>query len=122
MTQCAGIKRNGGRCTVIVNGQQEYCYQHDPARADERRRAASRAGKSKPNREILDAKQRLSQLADDVLDGTVDKGTGAVVSQVLNVYLRAISVGLKAQEVEEIAREVEELRDVLEARKERRWG
>jgi hypothetical protein len=59
---------------------------------------------------------------DDVLEGRTEKGTGAVVSQILNVYLRAIATELKAREVEELSREVEELRNALEARKERRWG
>jgi hypothetical protein len=31
----------------------------DPANADERRRAASRGGRSKPNREIRDLKREL---------------------------------------------------------------
>src|SRR3712207_7392148 len=31
MPRCAGIKRDGGQCTAIVNGSQTYCYQHDPA-------------------------------------------------------------------------------------------
>jgi hypothetical protein len=67
MPRCTGIKRDGGRCTVIVNGLQTYCYQHDPKRAEERRRNASRAARSKPSRELLGINQRLSALADDVL-------------------------------------------------------
>ena len=68
MVRCAGIKRDGGRCTVIVNGSQTtYCYQHDPKRAEERRRNASRAARSKPSRELVGIKQRLSDLANDVL-------------------------------------------------------
>jgi hypothetical protein len=27
MARCAGIKRDGGRCAVIVKGAQTYCYQ-----------------------------------------------------------------------------------------------
>jgi hypothetical protein len=120
--QCSGITRQGTRCTRSVEGPNGFCWLHDPARAEDRRRAASKAGKAKPNREIQDIKQRLSQLADDVLDAAVDKGTGAVAAQVLNVYLRAVSVELKIREVEELAREVEEIRDALETRKESRWG
>jgi hypothetical protein len=65
---------------------------------------ASRAGKAKPNREIPEIKRRLSTLADDVLEGRQDKGVAAVASQVLNVYLRAVSVELKARELELEAR------------------
>src|SRR5215212_1621247 len=38
---------------------------HDPAHADKRRRAASKAGKSKPSRELAGIKQRFSDLAED---------------------------------------------------------
>jgi hypothetical protein len=100
--RCAGIKRDGGRCTTVVKPPQTHCYQHDPARAGERRRNASRAAKSKPSRELAAIKTRLSKLADDVLEGRVDRGVGAVASQILNVYLRAISVETKLKEVEEL--------------------
>jgi hypothetical protein len=115
MARCAGIKRDGGRCTVIVNGSQTtYCYQHDPKRAEERRRNASRAARSKPSRELVGIKQRLSALADDVLAENVDKGVAAVASQILNVYLRAVSVELKVQEVTELTERLEALETVLE--------
>jgi hypothetical protein len=124
MARCAGIKRDGGQCTVIVNGAQTtYCYQHDPKRAEERRRNASRAARSKPNRELVGIKQRLSDLADDVLAGEVDRGVGAVASQILNVYLRAVSVELKAREQLELTERLEALEEALEQQKgDRRYG
>jgi hypothetical protein len=120
MPQCAGIKRDGGRCTVIVQGTSEYCYQHDPARAEDRRRAASKAGKSKPSRELVDIKQRLSSLAHDVLKGNVEKSTGAVVSQILNVYIRAIDVELKAVEQLQLIERLETLETNIERQNDRR--
>jgi hypothetical protein len=123
MPQCSGIKRDGGRCTVIVNESLEYCYQHDPARTEDRRRAASKAGKSKPSRELVDIKQRLSSLARDVLEGAVDKGTGAVVSQILNVYLRAIATELRLKEQEEIIARLELVEEKIETkRRNQPWG
>ena len=123
MPQCSGIKRDGGRCTVIVQGSSEYCHQHDPARAEDRRRAASKAGKSKPSRELVDIKQRLSSLAHDVLEGNVEKSTGAVVSQILNVYIRAIDVELKAVEQLQLVERLEVLEEQLEAKnRSRPWG
>ena len=118
MARCAGIKRDGGRCTVIVNGAQNYCYQHDPKRAEERRRNASRAARSKPSKELVGIKQRLSDLADDVLSDKVDRSVGAVASQILNVYLRAVSVELKAREQLELTERLEALEEALEQRKE----
>jgi hypothetical protein len=121
MARCAGIKRDGTRCTVIVDGSQTHCYQHDPKRAEERRRNASRAARSKPSRELVGIKQRLSDLADDVLEEKVDKGVAAVASQVLNVYLRAVSVELKAREQLELVERLEVLEETLARNKENRW-
>ena len=117
MVRCAGVKRDGGRCTVIVNGSQNYCYQHDPKRAEERRRNASRAARAKPTRELLGIKQRLSGLADAVLTGGVDRGVAAAASQILNVYLRAVSVELKAREQLELTERLEALEEALEQQK-----
>ena len=58
-----------------------------------------------------------------MLEGRQDKGVAAVASQVLNVYLRAISVELKVREVTELEERLEELERVLEQRKDgNRWG
>jgi hypothetical protein len=123
MVRCAGVKRDGGRCTVIVNGSRNYCYQHDPERAEERRRNASRAAKSKPGRELLGIKQRLSGLAYAVLTGGVDRGVAAAASQILNVYLRAVSVELKAREQLELTERLEALEEALEQQKgDREYG
>jgi len=122
MPRCAGIKRDGGRCAAIVDGS--YCYQHDPARAQERKRNASKAARSKPSRELAGIKTRLSDLADDVLEGRQDKGVAAAASQVLNVYLRAVSVELKAKEQLELIERLEALEEALQSQNRggRRWG
>ena len=114
MVRCTGVKRDGGRCRVIVKGSQNYCYQHDPKRAEERRRNASRAARAKPSRELLGIKQRLS---DAVLTGEVDRGGAAGASQILNVYLRAVSVELKVREQLELTERLEALEEALEQRK-----
>jgi hypothetical protein len=121
--RCAGTKRDNSACTATVEPPQEYCWWHDPANAEKRRRAASKAGKAKPSRELAGIKQRLSDLADDVLAGEVDRAVAAVASQVLNVYLRAVSVELKIREQQEITERLEELETLLEQQKgERRYG
>ena len=107
--RCAGTKRDGSECTATVEPPQRFCWWHDPANADKRRRAASKPGRSKPSRELAGIKQRLSDLADDVLEGRQEKGVAAVVSQVLNVYLRAVSVELKAKEQAELIERLETL-------------
>lgn len=113
MFVCPGIKRDGGRCTVVVNGPQEYCYQHDPARQDERKRAASRAGKARPSRELAGIKRQLQELTDDALAGKVERGVAAVCGQLLNVKLRAVEVERKVKEQEEIIERVEALEGAM---------
>ncbi len=120
MAQCLGTKRNKERCTATVEPPQTYCWWHDPANAEQRRRAASKGGKSKPNRDVADVKRRLTEMADGVLDGSVEKGVGAVASQILNVYLRAVSVELKVLETQELEARVEELSEAFERQQETR--
>jgi hypothetical protein len=52
-----------------------------------------------------------------VLEGRQDKAVGAVVSQILNVYLRAVSVELKAREQLELIERLERLEEALESEK-----
>jgi hypothetical protein len=108
---------------VGVSPGAQWCYNHDPARQAERRRNAARGGKARASGELAGIKQRLSDLADDVLEEKVDKGVAAVASQVLNVYLRAVSVELKAREQLELVERLEVLEETLARNKEnRRYG
>jgi hypothetical protein len=123
MPRCSHTYADLSLCRRIVSAEQKYCYSHDPARAGERRRYAARGGKAKASGELAGIKQRLSDLADDVLAGEVDRAVAAVASQVLNVYLRAVSVELKIREQQEITERLQELETLLEQQKgERRYG
>lgn len=132
MAVCSGIKRNGGRCTVSVPAGQSYCHHHDPARAEERRRAASRAGKSRPSREISEIKTLLSELTDRVLgQGDVEPlatPAAAVANQLINTRLRAVEVERRIRDQEELEERLERLERtaaMLEGPKEegsRSWG
>ena len=103
MVSCSGIKADGGRCQAQAIRDSQWCFSHHPDYAEQRRRRASRGGKrggrGRPQAELGCIKDRLSDLADDVLAGRVDRGDAAVVSQVYNVYLRAITTELKIKEV-----------------------
>ncbi len=122
MPLCSAIKRDGARCKVSVVPGVELCWVHDPRNASQRKRITSKAGKSKPNRDVADIKRRLSELADDVLAGSVDKGVGAVVSQVLNVYLRAVAIELKVLETQELEERLVELETMLNQKGRTGWG
>jgi predicted RNA-binding Zn ribbon-like protein len=117
MNRCPGTKRDNSPCTVSVEPPQTYCWWHDPANADARKQAAARggkrAGRGRPQAELSDIKRRLSDLADDVLEGRQDKAVAAVASQVLNVYLRAVSVEMKLKEQLELMERLTSLEEAL---------
>ena len=115
--RCSGITRSGTRCGRSVEGPNGLCWLHDPTRSEERRRAASRAGKAKPSREIADIKARLSDLAEDVIAGDVDRANAAVAGQLLNTYIRAVGVELKVREQTELIERLEALEAELQSNK-----
>ena len=116
MAQCAGIKRDGGRCAVVVGAGQSHCYAHDPDRWQERRRNASRGGRSKGQGELGELKKRIRSLAAEVLDGTADRSRAAVANQLYNTLIRAIEQERKQRELEELAGRLEALEEVLKGR------
>ncbi len=118
MPQCAGIKRDGGRCAVVVGPGQSHCYQHDPDKSDERQRNASRGGRSKARGGELPAlKKQLRDLAADVLEGKTETGRAAVANQIYNSIIRAIEQERKNYETGELAERMEALEEVLKGRK-----
>ncbi len=122
MARCSGSKRDGGQCTAIVKPSQTYCYAHDPERAGERRRNASRAARSKPNREILDIKNHLKELTLEVLSGAVATAPYAVANQLINTRLRAVELERKVKETEELEERIERLEEQSTQRGGRKWG
>jgi hypothetical protein len=125
LSRCTTIKASGERCKGRAIEGSEWCWNHNPDHADERRRhgakGGKRGGRGRPQAELANIKERLSELADDVLEEKVDRGVGAVVSQILNVYLRAVSVELKVREQTEIIERLEALEEGLEQNRGSRW-
>src|SRR5215210_7381775 len=92
MPRCAGFKPDGTHCERFVGASQTYCYAHDPARAEKRKRDAAKAGRSSPNREVQAVKAQLQALVDGLLAGEVERAKAAVCGQLLNVKLRALAL------------------------------
>jgi hypothetical protein len=111
--RCSGITRDGTRCARSADGPNGLCWLHDPTRSEERRRAASKAGKSKPSKEIQALKVRLEDLAADVTDGSVEPKVGAVVNQIINTRVRLMEAERKIRETQELERRLEELEYAL---------
>ena|SRR5919108_1940700 len=117
MPQCQGIKRDGGRCTVVVGPGQRHCYQHDPKRAEDRRRNASKGGRSKGNPKLAKLDRQLEELAADTLQGEVERGVAAVVNQIIGSRLRLVELERKIREQEELEERLAALEDVLKTRR-----
>ncbi len=109
MPRCAGNKPDGTPCERIVGASQRYCYSHDETRREQRRRAASKAGRSKAGGELAQVKGELRALAGAVLAGRIDKGRASVATQALGVYLRAVEIERKIRETEELESRIEAL-------------
>jgi hypothetical protein len=123
MARCAGTTRDGRQCTAIVKPPNEYCYQHDPARSEERKRNASRAGKSTGGREIRDLKKRISEVVEAVLEGSQDRGRAAVAIQGFNSLRGVLELERKIREVDELEARIEQLEQGSEGQKGgRKWG
>ena len=117
MALCRSTKASGEPCTLVATGPQGFCWAHDPANRDKRRRMASKAARSKPNRELSSIKAFLEDLTDRVLSGELPTGQAAVANQLINTRLRAIEQERKMRELEELAVRLEALEEVLKGRK-----
>ena len=119
-SKSAAIAGSGEPCRGLVRVGNDYCPAHDPARAEDRRRAASKAARSKPSVELHVVKQQLRDIADGVLAGDIDKGTGSVAAQVLGVFTRVVEVERRVREQDELLERLDALEQAAQGR--RPWG
>jgi hypothetical protein len=122
MARCAALKPDGTPCERIVGAAQRYCYSHDEARAGERRANASKAAKSKGSTELGGVKRQLRDIADAVLEGTLDKGRGSIAAQVLGVYIRAVEQERKIGEQDQLLERLDALEQATQPTGRRPWG
>ncbi len=128
MASCAGIKADGGRCRGQAIRGIEYCFSHSPAHAEARkqraRKGGKRGGRGRPGVGLLELKRDVRQLIDDVLDGSIRPGLGAVALQGYNTLLRAAKVELDIREQTELIGRLEALEQAAEGQRRggRRWG
>jgi hypothetical protein len=101
------------------------CYGHRPDLADERRRNASKGGRSggrgRGSGELAEIKALLSELTNRVIGGegveVLETGRAAVANQILGTRLRALELERKVREQDELERRIEEMAEALERQK-----
>ena len=126
MKRCAALTKGGGRCQRIASDGSGYCYSHDPAMAEERRRNAQRAGQAggrgRPgmgaSAELAVVKGELRDVIGGVRDGSLERGTGAVLATLYNVLLRSLETQRRWHESDELERRLEALEADMEGE---RW-
>ena len=128
MATCSGIRADGGRCRAQAMRASEWCIGHDPNQAEARRRRASKGGKrggrGRPTTELARLRDRFEELADKVLEGSVERADGAVAGQLLNGARACVRDGLLAREQEELIGRLEALEQATSSREKGgpRWG
>jgi hypothetical protein len=126
MKRCAALTKGGGRCQRIASDGSGYCYSHDPAMAEERRRNAQRAGRAGGNgrpgglSETAEAKRYIRAIISRVLEGQIERGDATAAFQGLNVLARFIELERKITEQEEILGRIEALE--AEPEESASWG
>jgi hypothetical protein len=110
MSACAGITHSGRRCTLPADPSSGMCWLHDPARADQRQRHASKAARSKGNREVATLKDEIKAVIADVRSGNLDRNDAAVMIQAYRALKDFIALERQVKETDELAAEIEELK------------
>jgi hypothetical protein len=121
MSRCSTIKANGQRCGGRAIDGSQWCWNHDPAYAEARRRNATKGGKrggrGRPSAELARLQACFEELAEKVLNGSVERADGAVAGQLLNGARACVRDSLAAREQEELVARLEEVEQILARRK-----
>jgi hypothetical protein len=127
MSVCSGIRADGGRCQAQAIRNSEWCINHHPDRAEDRRRRASKGGKrggrGRPIAELSSLRDENADIRRRLLEGELLPNVAAVAVQSINTDIRAVAAAMKAREQEVLIERLEGLEEALEQRKgERRYG
>jgi hypothetical protein len=110
LRQCSGTKRDGSPCTATVEPPQTYCWWHDPNNAAERRRAASRGGRSRPSREVRAIKEEIREAIGKLEREELDRNIARAMFSGYSVLLDYIKLERGVYLEEELAARVEALK------------
>lgn len=102
---CHGVKPDGSRCMAAALPGSDYCFFHDPSKADERREAQSLGGRQNRMRTLdatapdvrvencQDVVRLLSETINHVRKGQIDPRVANAVGYLANVLIRATEQG-----------------------------
>ena len=121
--RCSTLTKGGDLCRREAMDGSDYCYSHDEAYAEQRRKDATLGGKTggrgRPgviSTELARFQRIFERLAESIESGEIDRGDAAVMIQAYNGARGCIVGALKAQEQEELAAELEGISNMLAER------
>jgi hypothetical protein len=120
MPRCRANTQNGEACKGTATGAHGYCWAHAPENADKRHRGASKAARSKPNREVRGYKQEVKSLIAAVENGGQDRADAAVMLQGYRLLKDLVELERKVRELDDFEGRLEQLEQSREGST--RWG
>lgn len=122
--QCPATTLKGGQCSGSVPDGKYWCWYHDPANSDKRRRAASKGGKGNRSKVSKDLHQLLESLTEQVVGGELEPYPASVAGQLVGVRLRLLEYERRVKESDELEARLEALEQAAEGQRGggRRWG
>lgn len=112
MRLCSATTKAGKPCQRPAQAHNGLCIGHDPDKAAERRRTASRGGRGRVNAETRAIKKLMDDLTEKVLAGEVEPAVSHAVVALQNIKLRAVEIERRLEEAD-VRREFEELKREL---------
>jgi hypothetical protein len=119
MVRCAFIKQDGERCGATAMRGYPTCYGHRPDLAEQRRRNASKGGKSggrgRPSAgdEVSWIRRMLREVVVDVSTGKMDRSRAAVAIQGLNALRGLLETEYRIKEAQEFEGRIAALEERL---------
>ena len=123
--QCPATTLKGGQCSGSVPEGKYWCWYHDPANSDKRRRAASRGGKGNRSKVSKDLHKLLESLTEQVVSGELEPYPASVAGSLIGVRLRLLEYERRVKEQDELVNRLEALEARAQEEQQRggkRWG
>jgi hypothetical protein len=104
--KCKATKKDGSPCPAPILAGAEFCFTHDPDRAEERKAASARGGRNRSNivrlrnlapPRLLPIYDKLEQALEEVHSGRLSPAQATAMAQLA----RALAAILQASELEE---------------------
>jgi hypothetical protein len=112
--QCKGLKLDGSCCQAAVLPGTDFCFFHDPTKAEARREAQSLGGRQNKMKTLdptaldvnvkdcQDVVRLISETINQVRKGQIDPRVANAVGYLANVLIRAVEQGEMERRLDEL--------------------